>query len=179
MKKIAFILPGIGYKLDRSLLYFGKKIAEKKGYETVCVTYSPLPKDISQAIEIGYKDLVSIIKNSGVNLAEYEHIAFISKSIGTAVSARFVKEQGIKALQVLYTPIPYTFEGVVKNAVAFSGTSDPFYKDNLDSLVKDCSQNEVKLFLFEGANHSLETSDPVKDIETLQKIMQETELFLP
>ena len=38
-KKAALIFPGIGYHVDRPLLYFGKKLASARGYEIIDVPY--------------------------------------------------------------------------------------------------------------------------------------------
>ena len=39
MKKIAVIFPGIGYHCDKPLLYYGKRLAARHGYEIREVPY--------------------------------------------------------------------------------------------------------------------------------------------
>ena len=46
MKKLAVIFPGVGYHVDKPLLYYSKKIAAHYGYEIVEVAYGKLPKKV-------------------------------------------------------------------------------------------------------------------------------------
>lgn len=178
MKKIAVILPGLGYKIDRSLLYFSKKIAESKGYETFPISYSNFPRnvEIEMAIETGLQDLKNAF--SQLNLEPDTKIVFIGKSIGTAIASRFLYENKIKALQVIYTPIPLTFQNPIENAIVFSGTKDPWFLEKQKLLTDECNKNNIQLYLYEEANHSLETGNVKKDIENLAKIMDLTQEFI-
>ncbi len=44
--KLAVIFPGIGYHTDKPLLYYGKKLAKKYGYEILEISYGGFSKDI-------------------------------------------------------------------------------------------------------------------------------------
>ncbi|MCQ2506160.1 MAG: hypothetical protein MJ113_03185 [Lachnospiraceae bacterium] len=41
-KKLAVLFPGIGYSVDRPLLYYSKKVLKAKGYEIIEVNYGNL-----------------------------------------------------------------------------------------------------------------------------------------
>ena len=65
-KKIAIILPGMGYKMDKPLLYYSSKIVQGMGYELIFVEYHDLPEttrgDVSKAksaADIAYRRTVS------------------------------------------------------------------------------------------------------------------------
>lgn len=45
-KKIAVIFPGVGYHVDKPLLYYSRKLADQYGYEVVCADYGVLPSGI-------------------------------------------------------------------------------------------------------------------------------------
>ena len=51
MKKLAVIFPGVGYHVDKPLLYYSKKIAAHYGYEIVEVAYGKLPKKVKGSKE--------------------------------------------------------------------------------------------------------------------------------
>ena len=43
MKKAAVLFPGIGYSVDRPLLYYSGKMALSRGYEVIRVPYTGFP----------------------------------------------------------------------------------------------------------------------------------------
>ena len=56
-EKLAVLFPGVGYQIDRPLLYHSAKLARERGYEVCTVSYPPLqtgmrakPERIKQAI---------------------------------------------------------------------------------------------------------------------------------
>ena len=58
-EKLAVLFPGVGYQIDRPLLYHSAKLARERGYEVCTVSYPPLPtglrgkpERIQQAIEL-------------------------------------------------------------------------------------------------------------------------------
>lgn len=42
-EKLAVLFPGVGYQIDRPLLYHSAKLARERGYEVCTVSYPPLP----------------------------------------------------------------------------------------------------------------------------------------
>ena len=46
MKKLAVIFPGIGYHVDKPLLYYSRKLAGEAGFSVVGVPYRNFPKRI-------------------------------------------------------------------------------------------------------------------------------------
>ena len=106
--------------------------------------------------------------------AGYDHT--LSKSIGTAVSAAFAQRHGIPCRQILYTPLSLTFAFAPQNVLAFLGTADPW--SDAFSVAAAARANGTPLFLYENANHSLETGDVLHDLATLQDVMQKTQTFI-
>lgn len=44
--KLAVVFPGIGYHVDKPLLFYSKKIAASHGFEIVEVPYGNFPTDV-------------------------------------------------------------------------------------------------------------------------------------
>lgn len=171
MKKLAVLFPGIGYHCDKPLLYYSKKYLKAYGYEIVEVNYTHFPhvknKDelIKQAEDIGYKQAEEILKD--IPFSNYDEIIFISKSIGTAISARFNEEHHINAYSIYFTPLEATFKYDL-NGIAFHGTNDPWAKTNLIQCA--CEKAHIPVILYRDANHSLECGDVLVDISNLHDI---------
>ena len=108
-KKLAVILPGIGYSTDKPLLYYSRKALERNGYEVVRIEYTGIALD--KEIEL-YKEefvtngapanrkskdkLLEFVANAkevtksqleGIDFANYSKIMFVSKGIGSVVGA--------------------------------------------------------------------------------------------
>lgn len=43
-KRMALILPGLGYHSDKPLLYYAKKLFRQRGYQIEEITYQNLPE---------------------------------------------------------------------------------------------------------------------------------------
>ena len=113
---------------------------------------------------------------SAVDWPQYDDVLFLSKSIGTAVSAAFAQRHGIPCRQILYTPLSLTFALAPQNALAFLGTADPW--SDASSVAAAARANGTPLCLYENATQSLETGDVLHDLATLQDVMQKTQTFI-
>ena len=116
MSRLAVIFPGIGYTADRPLLHFSRRIAAAHGYEIRIMDYKGFPskvkgdrKRMEESFDIALGQAREML--SGVDLAEYEDILFIGKSIGTIVAAKIASESPEKdrIRMILYTPLDDTF----------------------------------------------------------------------
>ena len=97
---------------------------------------------------------------------------FISKSVGTAISSAYVQ----KYKQILYTPLEETYKFEHSDAIAFLGTIDPWSNTaNVEMLSK---KQNVPIYMYKKADHSLETGDIIKDIEILEDVMKRTKKYL-
>lgn len=183
MRKFAVIFPGIGYTCDKPLLFYAEKLAAKSGYEIKRIAYS-LPGDrkirgdkkkIEEAFRFLYADTVE--KLSDVDFSQYDEILFISKSIGTAIASAYANEhQENNIRHVLYTPLEATFGFRPQNAISFLGTKDPWSIP--DDVIRLAKKMQVPMYVYENANHSLETGDVLKDIDILKDVMEKTERFI-
>lgn len=172
MKKLAVLFPGIGYHCDKPLLYYSKKFLKSYGYDIIEVNYKHFPhlkdkeKLINESLEIGYAQTEKILQD--VPFKTYDEVLFVSKSIGTAISARYNQEHQIHAYSIYFTPLEKTFDYHLKG-IAFHGTNDPWVSTEIVKCA--CDQQNIPLFLYLDANHSLETGDTLLDISNLHDIM--------
>ncbi len=187
MKKLAVIFPGIGYHVDKPLLYYSRKLAGEAGFSVVGVPYRNFPKRIRgdekktrQAFETGLSQAEEILKD--IDYFEYDEILFISKSIGTTIAAAYAKKHGLSVRHVFYTPLVETFafvgeeESLNNRIIVFHGTSDPWA--DTGALAQECEKRQIPVHITEKGNHSLETGNVRKDLAELEKVMEHTRRFV-
>lgn len=184
--KLAIFFPGIGYHCDKPLLYYSRKLADEAGYKSILtLEYSLAGSNITgnirgdkekmqQAFSYLYEQAAKQL--SSINWQDYDEIVFISKSIGTVIASVFAQHEKISCRQILYTPLRETYDFHPQNAIAFIGTLDPW--SNIEKVTSISRVQKIPLFLYPDANHSLETKDTLRNIKTLQDVMEETKRFL-
>lgn len=181
-KKLAVFFPGTGYHKDKPLFYYSRKIAVKQGFETLCILYGNLPE---QEEKNGGPVWENVVNTAIIRAKEqlkkvpfdgYDRVVFLSKSIGTAVAAAIDREWKLCADHVYYTPVSESFQVMRDKGIVFHGTSDPLA--NTEAVIEECKKRNLPLYLTEKGNHSLETGNPIKDIDILRGIMETTEEYL-
>ena len=177
-KKLAVLFPGIGYHCDKPLLYYSKKLARQQGYEVVEIHYDfdgeildvkNNAHRMMEAVEEFGRQAQSQLAD--ISFDQYTSVVFVGKSIGTAIAARLAKGKELSVKQVVLTPVPDTLKNLPKeNTIVFHGLSDPW----CDNDIVDRAQAETgfELHLVEGANHSLETGDPMRDLEIVREVIE-------
>ena len=180
-KKIAVILPGIGYTCDRPLLYYSGKMAQALGWEVLRVPYGGFPEKVrgdarkmKQSADLAFQQTADALKN--VQWEQYARILFIGKSVGTVVATAYAYAKGLSCRHILFTPVEATFSYPMGDAVAFHGTADPWAETPV--IKRLCQQANIPLHLTENANHSLETGDVARDVQNLALILRQAEAFL-
>lgn len=185
--KIALVFPGLGYHPDKPLLYYGKKLAASLGYEVIEIRYGGFvwgvkgnPEKMREAFESALRQTEEILQEKGFftgrEKQEYE-LLFISKSIGTAVAAAWQKKHGLSGRHLYYTPVEETFLfAQQESGIAFHGTADSWAET---AVVKEhCHRLQIPLFITEDADHSMETGEVIRDLETIKGIMEECRRYL-
>ena len=180
-KKLAVILPGIGYTCDKPLLYYSGKLAQALEWEVLRVPYGGFPEKVrgdarkmKQSADLAFQQTADALRN--VQWDAYEQVLFIGKSVGTVVSTAYAYAHGIACRHLLFTPVEATFSYPIGDAIAFHGTADPWAETpRIKSL---CDQARIPLFLTENGNHSLETGDVHLDVRNLALILRQAEAFM-
>lgn len=174
MKKLCILFSGIGYNCSRPLLYYSARLAEKKGYEVIRLDLNGFEKDafgddekIRKCASHALSQSLERLEN--VKTGDYEKTVLIGKSIGTYAALGVNDTLGLNAQCILLTPLPVSLELSCTGAYAFHGTSDKWA--DTTSLAAKCHDNNITLFTYENANHSLETGDTLTDIKNLESII--------
>lgn len=180
--KLAIVFPGIGYHVDKPLLYYARKLAKENGYqEIICLSYSYQGKNIrgnekkmQEAFEILYQQAAKQLRE--IKLSKYDDILFISKSVGTIIASAYAEKHEISCRQILYTPLEQTYQYKHKDAIAFLGNKDPW--SDVEVVKKLSAKQEIIMNDYEDANHSLETTNTMQNIEILKDVMHKTERYI-
>lgn len=183
-KKLAVVFPGVGYHVDKPLLYYSRRLAKEEGYEVVEVSYDfpHKPSEIKddaekmrEAFDIAASQALEQL--SDVDFEDFDKVLFIGKSIGTAIGAYCDEKYGVNAFHIVLTPVPQTFDFLNgKEGVVFHGLSDPWCEND---IVEDkCVELGLELIEVKKANHSLETGNAIKDVKIIKKYLKRVrELF--
>ena len=94
----------------------------------------------------------------------------------SAIAARYAFEHDLNVRHILFTPLEQTFEYPVNISIAFSGTAD-LWADT-ERITKLCGESDIPLTVIDGANHSLETGDILKNIEILRDVLEQVQNFI-
>lgn len=182
---LAVLLPGMGYHVDKPLFYYTKKLLEERKIPFLAVDYGPLPsgkEHVPEVIALVQKRLESFAAEQDWNA--YDQICLVGKSVGTAAAGSLIsllRAAGSRARfsEILYTPVDQTLpylkypEG---RMIVFSGTADRMVDG--EQLKNLCREKGIPLFLYPGANHSLETGVTTENLEILRDVMLRTGCFL-
>ncbi len=179
---IAVIFPGIGYHSDKPLLYYAGKLAAQRGCEVRRIVYRDLPAGVKEDRSARRKAAEAALRQAEEQLADIDwgrcgSVLFISKSIGTVIANLYLRKHGVTGASVCFTPLEETFRFAAGTGIVFHGDADPWAKDT-EAIRKACAAAGQELFVYEGANHSLETDDALRDIEILTDVARRTAAFM-
>lgn len=186
MKKLAVFFPGIGYTVDKPLMYYSRKLAMEAGYDIKLIPYGDFPNKVKgdralmeKSFEIALTQAEEMMCD--VNPSEYDELLFVGKSIGTIVATKLAqdyKDKNSNIKLVLYTPLEDTFRFEINNAIVFTGNADPWVGEMDSRIAKMCYERNIKCISLDNANHSLETGDVSTDIEYIKLVMDMTKEYL-
>lgn len=185
MSRIAVFFPGIGYTMDRPLLHFSRRLAVEMDYEIKPITYGGFPQQVrgdrgkmEECFRLALRQSVEFLGD--VDLTAYDDILFIGKSVGTIVAACLASQSAARERirLVLYTPLEDTFTFRLSEAIAFTGGNDLWVGGKESRIAALCAARNIPCTVIPDANHSLETNDVQKDIETLREVMECTRQFI-
>ena len=188
-RKLAVFFPGIGYTIDKPLMYYSRKIAAAAGYEIKLLPYAGFPDKIqgdADRIQESYRIALTQSEEmlAGMDMTAYDEIVFIGKSIGTVVAAELAdryerSRTGLGVIRlVLYTPLEQTFLFPLKDAIVFTGSDDPWVGKEKSRIGTLCVERKIPYMLIPHGNHSLESGNIQEDMEALKKVLLRTEAFL-
>lgn len=184
MSKLVVIFPGVGYTTDKPLLYFSRKLAGEAGFaECISVKYESANKEnirgnlkaMQETFEMFYVQVKEQLAD--VDWNKYDDVLFISKSIGTIIATTYAyKEKLTRVRHILYTPLTFTYECPVRDAIAFIGTKDAW--SEYSDVVSKSNEQGIPIEIYENCNHSLETDDAMENLDILKDVMDKTKEFI-
>ena len=183
-KKLAVFFPGIGYTMDKPLLYFSRRLAAELGYEIKPLPYGGFPRKVrgdrakmAECYRLALSQAEEML--SDVDLTAFDDVLFVGKSIGAILAARFAAKAPSAPIRlVLYTPLEDVFHFSFGEAVVFTGMDDPWVGGGSSPIPALCRERDIPCFVIPGADHSLETDHALADLESLHEIMAQTERFI-
>lgn len=127
-KQLAVLFPGIGYHADKPLLYYSAKLARAHGCEVTAMQYPTLPSGLRgnpEQIEAAVQTALSAVEPQleAVLRTDYDRIFFFSKSIGTAIAARYAVLHGLHPGQVTSRPSKQPYPISIPPASPFTAPS--------------------------------------------------------
>ncbi len=168
--KIAWLMPGLGYRIENPILYFTQKLLIDLGYQIAQVnyTYDKLDGfqdlDVSKIMEILADDATSI-GHAVTDFSNHDEVMFVGKSLGTIMMANLVIQNEITPDHLVWlTPAAATpdVDKCIKQQAARSfvavGTNDKYYDHD---QFKTYSNHGATLCTIEGLGHVLEAKDDV------------------
>ncbi len=131
---------------------------EARGFEVINLHYD-IPREVAETepLEKNIRDAASFALNhtDHIDWKKYDQIIFISKSIGTVVSAnikKFIGEYGERVHQILLTPLEETLPFIDKKDLVIVGEHDRFLTDPKKKLAQF-----PNAYIFPSFTHSLES----------------------
>ena len=185
MKKLAVFFPGIGYTVDKPLLYYGGKLALAHGYELRPLPYGGFPPKVlgdaarmAESFALARRQASDMLAD--LDLCAYGDVVFFGKSIGTVVAAEYAASSTARdrIRFVLYTPLEETFSLPLADAIVFTGSADPWVGKARSRIPELCRDRGIPCAIVPDANHSLECGDVLADLKALRAVMKETARFL-
>ena len=188
-EKLVIFLPGFGYNNDMPLFYYSTLLFENKGYDILKINYKYNENKDFQSADSEEKKLwmktdIESSFNQMIN-NNYKEIIFVCKSIGTIGGIEMIKSKLMpENLKFVWlTPLIHIKEVtdvLVKNpfkSLIILGTNDFCFKKENFELLKNNKNNEF--YLIEGANHSLEIENNLKESLTeLYNVIKNIEKFV-
>ena len=171
MKKLMIVFPGIGYGPDCPLLYYGDFLFETKGYERIHVQYPASLADRFIPLEIRLEQLRKYEAEQlrTVDLADYEEIVFLSKSVGTVEAGWIAETLGLKVRQIFLTPLEEAMGYCRADSKVVIGTRDSAFP----AVKTYCEKHQIDALYIEDADHALEIAGkPEESIEVLKKVIE-------
>ncbi len=187
---LGVVISGFGYTYRNPLLYYAASLLAESGADLLRVDFRYYEDEGFRVLDEAGKDARFEADAAAVadaverEASRRERIVLAGKSLGTSVIRRCLRRPAVaeKSSLILVTPgsewsdfIPELVTSG-RPALVVGSLGDRYYPvPNLDELRAD---PEVRTLELEAGDHSLETGDAVRDVETLKRIVQGMKEFL-
>lgn len=187
---LGVVISGFGYTYRNPLLYYTVSLLAESGADRLLVDLRYYEDEEFRALDEAGKDARFEADAAAVADAvereapRRERIVLAGKSLGTSVVRRCLRRPAVagKASLILLTPgtewsafIPELIE-LGRPSLVVGSLEDKYY--SVQNLVELRAAPYVHRLELEAGDHSLETGDAVRDVETLKRIVQGMRIFL-
>ncbi len=171
-KKLVVSFPGGRTGAETPILYFCVKCFENRGYEKICISY---PATEEKSAEVIYEHVKTIFKS--FDIAEYETIVFVGKSIGTRIACRLREECQIPASLVLLTPLNETLPYIRRdNQVLFVAVAENDRHMDADVVRELCAKERIPCYVELNVGHRMEVPGNIdRDVEIIRNVIRKLE----
>ncbi len=175
--RLALIMPGGGYNVDRPLLYFATEVLLQRNYQVLNVhtNYSRFQAYQDLASRKDGEAMTQLLRQESVAIAhalenlKINPTIIIGKSAGTYAMTQLVPRFHAKSC-VWLTPWLrdqwFTLKSVDSNHLVVIGDADPYYEEAKPNL-----PSHAKIIL--GADHSLEIANNISESIVVLRVVTE------
>jgi len=172
------LFPGDSYRCDAPLLYHARQVCLQRGADVLSLEYG---HQVARTALAGGTD--HVIEESASAVTQYirsghRRLIFISKSLGTWVSAQVAARCPLPVSHVFLTPVPRVVPIMRQSGgLVIVGTADPvFDRAHIDEIT-DCSGLDVRVVA--DADHGLTVpKDYRRSVEILGMVCRACDEFL-
>jgi predicted alpha/beta-hydrolase family hydrolase len=189
----AIVFPGLGYTCEMPLLYYTTALLLNRGCDVLLVDYDYRGADFRQMPAAAQVDRLVADTQPAFDairqLARYERISLIAKSLGTRALGRLVQTKHNDSARapdiraVWLTPLlrderlQQQLRGCALPSLTIIGTADPHYDESM--LHELAAKPEHEIMTITGADHSLELDGDISgSIRALESILAALDEFL-
>ncbi|MDV2884628.1 alpha/beta family hydrolase [Alkalihalophilus pseudofirmus] len=180
---LVVVLPGAGYTTQAPLLHYTTGLFYTKGFDVLHVNYTYNRQELADLSEEDFAKDVQLAINEASETNQYDNYYIVAKSIGTIALSYLLNNQTFKNAKVVWLT-PLLQRDDVFNAMRKSehrgfciiGDQDSCFIEERMATLKHNEQ--LKLQIVEGGNHSLELNDdPLESIDVLKRVISKINEF--
>ncbi len=188
--RLAIVFPGYGYSTQAPLLYYAIELLSELGYDVLSVNYEynkneGFLKSPETVQDQWFAADVAAVLEMARSRPQYSKWVVVGKSLGTTAILQLLSEGDypMRTKLIWLTPgfshsrITEVVRTTKLDSIFFVGTLDRYYDQTEYELMK--TNARVRVELFKGADHSLQTSDSTAtSIEYLKRYLASLRSFI-
>ncbi|WP_373232234.1 alpha/beta hydrolase [Cohnella sp.] len=167
--RLVVLFPGKNYPCEKPSLHYAGTSAIQCGFDLMVLEYGYQ----AARTNLDINDLPRVIEEIEDSIqriiSDYDHVIFISKSLGTIVAGEVHKRLEIPIKHIYLTPLNDTIQYInSSDGLVIYGTKDELFNNEMANQI--FMTNNRKVIEIPNANHSLETDNVEESIEILSSL---------
>ena len=175
MKKGVVVgFPGTGYTCREPLFADCLNAFVARGYDCVALNFAGIPFRQIETVEEALLQAQVRVRDqlAPLRFGEYADVAFVSKSLGTALAGWYASTLSVHARQFYLTPIAQSLPYVTDAARVVGmviGTEDKVLDDRV--VTAFCRERGIPCMVVDGVRHKLLYDDPASTARLNERIV--------